>query len=245
MVPLENAYTTPGSLAQVKINNGKAIKVVPSSPPFPMKANESVLVKARGDIPSGMTKQPQFFLSVKHPLELLVFKTDTPQVFSIKEGDTLELGPFDMSGLDLRPILFLARFPTVLFFASGKGIAVAKAIIEAKDNDSGSMILGMRQDIRLFYWSPDPSKVLFQDKFSSWENWKLKVRPAVGVSSGQEWDGHVGSFTSLWDEDDIEYDPSTTAVIVCVDPSCRKEVAKLIADAGIPEKQVLIWQPQL
>ncbi|MCO5594411.1 hypothetical protein L7F22_048441 [Adiantum nelumboides] len=243
MVPLENAYTTPGRLAQLKVKGGKAAKVVASSSPFTSRANEAVLVKVRGDIPSGMTKQAQYFLSVKHPLELLVYKAETPQIFSLKEGDEVELGPFDFSGLDLRPIMFLTRYPTILFFASGKGIGVAKAIIEARDNDLGSMNLGRRQDIRLFYWSPDPSKLLFKDKFEIWENEKLKVRPAVGNSSGEDWDGHVGTFSSLWDEDDIEYDPATTGVIVCVDRTAEAEVEELLADAGIPEKQVVRWEP--
>eukprot|EP00250_Pteridium_aquilinum_P008148 c17716_g1_i1 orf=362-1498(-) len=243
MVALESAYSAPGRLAQVKVNGGKAIKVAVSCPPFTSKANEPVLLKIRGDIPAGQTKQPQFFLSVKHPLDLLVYESETPRVFALKEGDQLELGPFDYSGLDLRPILFLTRYPTILFFASGKGISVAKAIIETKDADVGSMTLGMREDIRLFYWSPEPSKVLFKDHFVKWENEKLKVRAAVGKLSGQAWDGHVGSFTSLWDEDDIEYDPSTTGVVVCVDPASRAEVTQLLADAGIPEKQVLRWEP--
>lgn len=243
MVPIENAYAAPGQLAQLKVKGGKAVKVVAASSPFTSRANEAVLIKARGDIPSGMTKQAQYFLSVKHPLELLVYEAETPQVFSLKEGDELEHGPFDLTGLDLRPIMFLTRYPTILFFASGKGIAIAKAFIEASDNDTGSMNLGMRQDIRLFYWSPDPSKVLFKDKFETWENKKLKVRPAVGNLAGQDWDGHVGTFTSLWDEDDIEYDPATTGVIVSVDSASKEEVEELLADAGIPERQVLRWEP--
>ncbi|KAI5084333.1 hypothetical protein GOP47_0000502 [Adiantum capillus-veneris] len=237
MVSIENAYTAAGRLAQLKVNGGTVVKVVASSPPFSLRANEPVLVKARGDIPSGMTKQAQYYLSVKHPLELLVYEAETPQVFSLKEGDEVELGPFNFDGLDLRPVMFLTRYPTLLFFASGKGIAIAKAIIEARDNDVGSMNLGRRVDIRLFYWSPDPSKVLFKDKFEVWENEKLKVRPAVGALEGQDWDGHVGTFMSLWDDDDIEYDPSTTGVIVCVDSMAKAEVDKLLADAGIPEKQ--------
>lgn len=244
MVSLENAYSMPGQLAQVKVNGGKATKVATSCAPFATKANEPVLYKVRGDIPAGMTKQPQFFLSVKYPLELLVYKSETPRLFALKEGDPLEIGPFDYSGLDLRPIYFLTRYPTILFFASGKGIAVAKAIIEAKDADLASMTLGMRENIRLFYWSLEPSKVLFKDWFEKWENEKLKVRAAVRNMSNQDWDGHVGSFTSMWDEDDIEYDPSTTGVIVCIDSKSRAEVDELLADAGIPEKQIIRWEPQ-
>lgn len=242
MVSLSNAYTKPGQLAQVKVNGGNVLKLAVSCPPFSKEMNDPVLYKLRGDIPSGMTKQPQSFFSVTAPLQLLVFEADTPSVFSLKEGDTLEVGPFDKSGLDLRPILFLARFPTILLFASGKGIAVAKSIIEAKDADVGSLSLGQREDIRLFYWEPEPSRVLFKDLFNNWENKRLKVRPAVRTLSGGEWNGHVGSFLSLWDGDDIEYDPECTAVVVCVESKLRDEVEELLADAGITEKHILRYE---
>lgn len=242
MVCLENAYTKPGQQAQVKVNGEENVKVTVASPPFSSQMNETVLYKARGDIPAGTTKQALYFLSVTAPLELLVSQADNPAVFNLKEGDKVEIGPFDESGLDLRPILFLTRFPTILLFASGKGIAVAKAIIEAKDADMGSLNLGLREQTRLFYWSPEPSLVLYKDLFKKWESRKLKVRTAVGKISGKDWNSHEGSFQSLWDEDDLEYDPETTAVVVCVDQENRDEVENLLADAGISEKQILRWE---
>ena len=61
--------------------------------------------------------------------------------------------------------------------------------------------------------------------------------------NGQEWDGHVGSLTTLWDEDDIEYDPQCTGVVVCVEPELRKEINDLLSEAGIEEKQIIRWEP--
>jgi hypothetical protein len=51
--------------------------------------------------------------------------------------------------------------------------------------------------------------------------------------------------TALWDEDDIEYDPECTGVVVCVEPGLRKEVDDLLLEAGIAEKQILRWEPSL
>ena len=42
------------------------------------------------------------------------------------------------------------QFPTIIIFAEGKGIATAKALIEASDDASG-LNLGFRQQIRLYY----------------------------------------------------------------------------------------------
>ena len=67
----------------------------------------------------------------------------------------------------------------------------------------------------------------------------MKVRAAVGGSNGEDWDGYVG------DDDDIEYDPEGTGVVVCVEPELRKEVDDLLLEAGIEEKQIIRWEPSL
>lgn len=77
-------------------------------------------------------------------------------------GQELELGAFEATGLDLRPVMFLARFPTLIIFAQGLGIAVARAIIEAKDGDIGSLNLNFRNDVRLYYTASKPSMLAYQ-----------------------------------------------------------------------------------
>jgi hypothetical protein len=59
-------------------------------------------------------------------------------------GQELELGAFEATGLDLRPVMFLARFPTLIIFAQGLGIAVARAIV------------------RLYYTASKPSMLAYQ-----------------------------------------------------------------------------------
>ena len=81
----------------------------------------------------------------------------------ILTGQELEVGPYvQESGLDLRPILTLARFPTVVFFARGRGTAVTRAIIEAIDGDTGSMNLSFRDEVRLFCSASKPSELAYQ-----------------------------------------------------------------------------------
>lgn len=70
----------------------------------------------------------------------------------------------------------------------------------------------------------------------------MKVRTTVDDASGEEWQGAVGSLTSLWDEDDLEYNPNTTGAIVCVDKEARQEMMNLLEEAGIPKEQIVSWE---
>ena len=81
-----------------------------------------------------------------------------------------------------------------------------------------------------------------QDKFAEWESKNVKVRTTVDDAAGEEWQGNVGSFTSLWDEDDLEYDPFTTVAIVCVEKATRPELMELLEEAGIPKEQIVSWE---
>jgi len=242
LVTLENAYMRPGNVAQIRLN-GQELKAVPSSPPFSSKINEPVLYKLRGDIPAGTMKLPQYSLSVKAPVELHVDEATNAELYAVTEGQELEVGPFlQEPGLDMRPILTLARFPTIVFFARGRGMAVARAIVEAIDGDNGSMNLSFRDEVRLFCSASKPSELAYQDKFADWESRNVKVRATVDDKAGEEWQGDVGSFTSLWDEDDLEYDPFTTAAVVCVEQESRQELMELLEEAGIPSEQIVSWQ---
>jgi len=54
------------------------------------------------------------------------------------------------AGIDLRPMQSIYMFPTLVIFAEGKGIAGAKALIEA-GSDAHGLDLDFRQDVRLYY----------------------------------------------------------------------------------------------
>ncbi|KAJ7281231.1 hypothetical protein O6H91_Y362800 [Diphasiastrum complanatum] len=142
--------------------------------------------------------------------------------------------------MDLRPVMCFHQYPTLLFFASGKGIAIARSIIEARDGDFGSLNFDLRQEIRLYYSAPTPSLLMYKERFNQWEKKKMKVRLTVDAIAGQTWDGHVGTLSQLWDADDLEYDPETTAVVVCAEKN-EEDIDKLLDDAGIPEEQIEKW----
>ncbi|KAH9301636.1 hypothetical protein KI387_013219 [Taxus chinensis] len=244
LVHREDAYTRPGQLARVRVK-GNVYRVPVCSPPFSKETNWSVLYKMRGDMPSGAVKAPNSTLSVKAPLQLHVVSEEEEEACLLASvGQVIELGPFEgASGIDLRPVLFISGFPTLLMFASGTGIAVARAIIEANEGDAGSLSLSFRHQVRLYYSAPDPTLIAYKSRFGEWEKRKVKTRSTVcSRRGGEDWDGFVGSFSELWEEDDIEYDPHTTAVVVCAEEqSAIAEIKDLLSRAEIPDKQVIYW----
>ncbi|CAI5513193.1 unnamed protein product [Closterium sp. Naga37s-1] len=236
-IPIDQAYTKPGQTVLVRVAEGEPVVTYVSSPPFPSESNWRVLYKLRGDIPAGATKAPQYALSVKHPLELHI--TPDHPLYNMQPGAELEVGAFQANGLDLRPIMFLSRFPTLLIFAAGNGIAAARTLIEA--SDVGSLFLNMRSEVRLFYSAPSPSAVAYKDHFAQWEKLNAKVRPTVDATNGEEWDGLVGSFMDAFDADDLEYDPELTAAVVFGDKQSNQAALQVLKEAGVPEKSILVW----
>lgn len=54
------------------------------------------------------------------------------------------------TGMDLRALQSIYMYPTLVIFASGKGIATAKALVEAV-SDANGLDLPFRQSVRLYY----------------------------------------------------------------------------------------------
>lgn len=238
LVSLENAYTAAGQVAQIRLPGEAAVTVQASSAPFPGEVNEPVLYKLRGDIPAGSTKAPQFTLSAKAPLDLHVTKAAAPSLYDLQPGAEIEVGPFKSGGLNLKPIMFLARFRTILIFASGAGAAPARALLEARD--VGTLYLNMRDEVRFYYWAPTPAELAYKNRFAQWEA-VTKVRAAVGSAEGAGWNGFVGSVAELFDADDLEYDPEVTAAVVLGERAANEGVLEVLREAGIPDAQIVRW----
>lgn len=59
--------------------------------------------------------------------------------------------PLQGAGMDLRgPVLGVYRYPTIVMFCEGRGIATARSLIEAGP-DEGGLNFPLRQDVRLYY----------------------------------------------------------------------------------------------
>lgn len=69
----------------------------------------------------------------------------------------------------------------------------------------------------------------------------MKVRPVVEEKGSGEYQGMVGTFASAFEEDDLEYDPETTAAVVCGDEKSNAAALAVVDDAGIPRSNVIVW----
>lgn len=101
-------------------------------------------------------------------------------------------------------LYFFFRYPTIVIFASGAGIATAAALIESPVGVSTHLSPTLRSDVRLYYSVPNRASLCLADRFSDWEEqYKVVVVP---TTSG---------FMDAWDGDDtLVYDPDMTAAII-------------------------------
>lgn len=224
-VPLRNCYKHVGQRASVRVNSGANRELTVSSPPFTLSANQDALFKARGDISAGEIKIFKDVLSVPGEVHLLVGEKEAEEVFNLTEGDKVEIGPFVGAGMDLRPMQSIYMFPTLVIFAEGKGIAGARALIEA-GSDAHGLDLEFRQDVRLYYRARNQDALLFKDLYETWES-EHNCKVATGTRE---------TFMDLFDEDDtLEYEPATTAALIFTggDEDAEKEALEVCKEAEI------------
>ena len=132
----------------------------------------------------------------------------------------------------------LPQFPVVLLFASGKGIATARALIECAG--VGGLTLRSREDVRLYYAAPVDGELAWKERFGDWEAAHgVKVRPAVLTPSAGS-AATPGGVADAFDADDVMYDPALTAAVVLGDEAFEKEVLELLEDAGIPRAHAVL-----
>ena len=129
------------------------------------------------------------------------------------------------------------QYPVVLLFASGKGIATAKALIEC--TTMGGLTFTAREDARLYYSAPIDAELAFVDRYADWEARGVKVRPAVLTpAAGSPYVS--GGVREAFDADDVMYDPALTAAIVLGDEAFEAEVLELLEDAGVPREHTVL-----
>jgi len=195
-------------------------------------------VKLRGDLSAHAVKEAAKLTSVKAPLQLWVTRSEAPEVFDMQPGELASVGYFQGEGLYLRPFLGVFQYPVVLIFASGKGMATAKALIEATSHSG--LTLRARADVRLYVSASIDAELPFSELYERWQaDHHVKVRPCVltraaGSSATQ------GGVREGFDSDDVEYDPPLTMAVILGDEEFEKEVLELLDDAHIPAAQAVL-----
>lgn len=226
-VPLRNAYVAAGQRARVRVNNGVEVALPVASAPPGVGANKQALFLTRGDIFAGETKTVREPISITADIEIVVGEREAPDLFRVDLDDSIEVGPFEGAGLDLRTTGIMApfRFPTIVMFVSGPaGISAARALIESP-NDVADLALALRADLVVYYHVPNEASVLFRDRFESWSSLG-PVRVEVTTRG----------FADAFDGDmQLMYDPDTTAAIILTGGDEESEAAarEVCAEAEI------------
>lgn len=224
LVARENAYTAVGQKARVKVAGGEVLLVPVATAPFPLDRQQAALFKLKGDMFAGEIKEAKEEINVVEELHLLVLEEEHPDLFRAEGDETIEVGPFHGNGIDLRNSLMhsVYRFKKVLLFAEGSGIATAKAFIEAPGDQA--LTIPMREEVKLYYKVPNQESVCYKHLFEEWES-KHGVKTVLTTSSFQD---------AFDDDDELEYDPETTGIIILGDEDTCAEVYELMEDAEIP-----------
>lgn len=230
LVSLRNSYCAVGKVCQLKVKGSEPMELTPSCAPFPPEDQHGTLLKLRGDLRAGQTKLPEDVISVKALLSVLVTPEDgeafdlQPEAPDLAEDKlSAEVGPFLGAGFCFRgPIQSVFNYPTLLICCEGKGIGFAKAMVEATAG-RGSLDLACRDDVRVYYKVPNEDSVCYGDLFASWEE-EYGVKTIV----------HTSSFLDAFDDDDdLEYEPETTAMVSLGDVETEKAACELCEEAEI------------
>ncbi|PSC74147.1 hypothetical protein C2E20_2793 [Micractinium conductrix] len=217
-VPLRNAYKHIGQRASLRVNSGAVAEVAPAAPPFPESLNREALLRVRGDIKADETKKVIEEISVLAELPLYVREAEAPEIYKLTAEDGIEVGPFVGGGLPLRGLVSAVyRFPTVVMFCEGAGIAAARALIEAGTQPAG-LSLKRRTDVRMYYRAPNEACLCYRDLHEEWaEKWGVQV-----ITSTRD------SFSDMFDDDQtLMYDPDTTAAVILCGADEEAEAAAL------------------
>lgn len=134
LVPLRNAYKHVGQYASVRMNGGKEFLVPPMTPPFTPADIQQSLLKVRGDLAADEMKIETEEISERAEITLFVSRESAPELYDANNTDLFEMGPFEGDGIDLKGgICAVFRYPAVVLFVEGDGIATARALVQAND----------------------------------------------------------------------------------------------------------------
>jgi hypothetical protein len=202
--------------ARVRVPGGAEASLPVCSPPRGVDANHEALVAVRNDVRAGDTKVVRELTSLRVPVSVWVTPKGAPELWKVVAGDPVDVGPFHGTGADLKAIAGAFAYPTIVIFAYGTGIATVKALLTTAPADD-ALALHLRRSVTVFYRAVTASDIVWRDEFEAWcaaaaagPGGKGVGGPAVRVRVSTR-----DSYADMFDGDDeLEYDPATTAAIV-------------------------------
>ena len=122
---------------------------------------------------------------------------------------------------------------SVLLIAGGLGIVPLRApIFWANDHRMDY------KDITILYGARDPAQILFDYQVEEWRKiYGLNILTIVEYPD-EQWQGHVGRITDLFD--DVYIDPDETFAVVCGPPVMFKHVCGFLSDLGLSRQRMFV-----
>ncbi|ACF12817.1 oxidoreductase FAD/NAD(P)-binding domain protein [Chloroherpeton thalassium ATCC 35110] len=121
----------------------------------------------------------------------------------------------------------------ILLIAGGLGIAPLRGplywVADYRDH---------YKDVHVLYGAKEPSQMLFTYQYDEWERVNHIKMLSIVEHPDENWTGHVGRITKLFDE--IEFDPQDTFAIVCGPPVMFKFVCSHLDKMGIPMNRMFV-----
>lgn len=186
--------------------------------------------------------------NVQGVFEFLIKDSDsTSWVSELEIGDPVEMSPVMGKGFPISPNLDLRGYPAIaedsvpydlLLFATGSGIAPIRASIESFLN---GLNLAQRRTVKLYYGTQFPQRMAFTDRFALWREDGVEVIPVMSQPelSADLWQGRTGYVQDALAEDGVEA-PQQTGALLCGHRGMTEDVAKVLAEAGVDEKRILM-----
>jgi NAD(P)H-flavin reductase len=94
------------------------------------------------------------------------------------------------------------------------------------------------EDITILYGARDPDQILFDYQFEEWRKIYGLNMLTIVENPDENWDGHVGMITDLFD--DVPVDPDNTYAIVCGPPVMFKFVCAYLSELGLPRQRMFV-----
>ena len=250
IVHINDAYTGVGCQAQVRLpraiessdgleeGTAKEFVLKPASPPVSFEDLDRSIYKLRGDISAGQTKLDETAVSTRASLEVIVTEEDHGPLYDLQEGDDVEVGPFVGLAIDLRKLMFVYGYPTLLLVTEGDDIATAKALVEAT---RGGLDLEAREAVRVYNLLHASEHAILSEEMHTLEQKldSLKVERVVRSRTAPQGKALKAAFD---DDCELEYEPEATGVLLLTDSSqgrIKQEVMELMRHADIPEENLV------
>ena len=152
----------------------------------------------------------------------------TSAIHNLKKGDKVYLRGAFGNGFDLDYL----RNKNIIFVAGGCGLPPLRSVFEYVHDRRDEF-----KDIFILIGARTPQDLLFVDEYGHWEDF-ANVLITVDEPGEQDWRGHTGVITVLFDK--VKLPIEDTVSLVCGPPIMYKFVIQKLIELNMREQDILV-----